>query len=127
LLRLQDGIHVLRTSLRDSNMTKIALSVYEPNPEPPEAEASLHVFVQPYIKIGTLFSNHLHIDDATVSRMHATIMEESGQIWIVDLGSNAGTLVNGKKINRHALKRGDEIQLGATRIVVEECSWGTGQ
>ena len=49
--------------------------------------------------------NHLHIQDKTVSREHAVILEDiyegDGQGYILrDMGSTNGTWLNGKKIKR---------------------------
>jgi hypothetical protein len=76
--------------------------------------------VQDIIKVGKLPSSHLRIDDENVSRMHAVI-EVTGpdEIFIIDLGSASGTIVNGKKVNKTRLQSGDEIMLGGTRVVVE--------
>jgi TonB family protein len=75
---------------------------------------------QDIIKVGKLPSSHLRIDDDNVSRMHAVI-EVTGpdEIFIIDLGSASGTIVNGKKVNKCKLESGDEIQLGDTRVAVE--------
>src|SRR5688572_18880292 len=75
---------------------------------------------QEIIKVGKLPSSHLRIDDDNVSRMHAVI-EVTGpdEIFIIDLGSASGTIVNGKKVNKCKLQSGDEIVLGDTRVVVE--------
>jgi len=74
---------------------------------------------QDIIKIGKLSSSHLRIDDESVSRMHAVIeIAGPGEIYIIDLGSTKGTLVNGQKINKAKVQSGDEIVLGDTRIVV---------
>ncbi len=75
---------------------------------------------QDIIKVGKLPSSHLRIEDDNVSRMHAVIEVTSPEeIFIIDLGSAAGTIVNGKKVNKTQLKTGDEIVLGDTRVVVE--------
>jgi len=75
---------------------------------------------QDIIKVGKLPSSHLRIEDDNVSRMHAVI-EVTGpdEIFIIDLGSAAGTIVNGKKVNKTQLQSGDEVVLGDTRVVVE--------
>src|SRR5262252_1617506 len=74
---------------------------------------------QDIIKIGKLASSHLRLEDESVSRMHAVI-EVTGpdEIYIIDLGSSRGTVVNGQKVNKCKLQSGDEIQLGEMRIVV---------
>ncbi|MBX7191531.1 MAG: AgmX/PglI C-terminal domain-containing protein [Sandaracinaceae bacterium] len=75
---------------------------------------------QDIIKVGKLPSSHLRIEDENVSRMHAVIEVTSPEeVYIIDLGSAAGTIVNGKKVNKGKLQNGDEILLGGTRIVVE--------
>lgn len=75
---------------------------------------------QDIIKVGKLPSSHLRIEDDNVSRMHAVI-EVTGpdEIYIIDLGSASGTVVNGKKVNKTKLQNGDEVVLGGTRVVVE--------
>lgn len=80
---------------------------------------------QDIIKVGKLPSSHLRIDDDNVSRMHAVI-EVTGpdDIFIIDLGSASGTIVNGKKVNKTKLQNGDEILLGDTRVEVEIGSVG---
>lgn len=75
---------------------------------------------QDIIKVGKLPSSHLQIEDDNVSRMHAVIEVSSPEeIFIIDLGSAAGTIVNGTKVNKTQLESGDEILLGDTRVVVE--------
>ncbi len=75
---------------------------------------------QDIIKVGKLSSSHLRIDDENVSRMHAVI-EVTGpdDIYIIDLGSASGTIVNGTKVNKAKLDHNDEILLGDTRVIVE--------
>lgn len=75
---------------------------------------------QDIIKVGKLPSSHLRIDDDNVSRMHAVIeVTAPDEIFIIDLGSASGTIVNGKKVNKCKLQSGDEILLGDTRVVVQ--------
>ncbi|MBX3270936.1 MAG: AgmX/PglI C-terminal domain-containing protein [Sandaracinaceae bacterium] len=75
---------------------------------------------QDIIKVGKLPSSHLRIEDDNVSRMHAVIEVTSpDEIFVIDLGSAAGTIVNGKKVNKTQLQSGDEIVLGETRVIIE--------
>lgn len=47
-----------------------------------------------------------------VSRQHARLLVEDGQLYVEDLGSSNGTIVNGRKIEeRRALHHDDEIRL----------------
>jgi DNA-binding CsgD family transcriptional regulator len=56
--------------------------------------------------------------DPTLSRQHA-VLERYGAGWCVrDLDSRNGTFVNGQRIWReHPLRPGDELRVGATRLV----------
>lgn len=59
--------------------------------------------------------------DAGVSRMHAALQVQDGEVMIVDLGSSNGTRVNGVELlpNRpQPLHDGDELELGALQIRV---------
>ena len=87
-------------------------------PGPVVASSRTVTLNQDIIKIGTLASSHLLLDDAEVSRMHAVIEVTADGVYIIDLGSFAGTIVNGKKISRHMLRNGDILTLGRTRIIV---------
>src|SRR5437764_12299342 len=49
-----------------------------------------------------------------VSRKHARITLQPGQITIADLGSTNGTFVNGEKVKRARLKEGDRILIGTS-------------
>ena len=71
---------------------------------------------QAVIKIGKVPNAHLHIDDESVSRMHAIIETLDNVAHIIDLGSTRGTFVNGKKINKAKLSDGDQIQVGDVRL-----------
>jgi hypothetical protein len=51
-----------------------------------------------------------------VSRQHAKIAANSGQVVIQDLGSTNGTFVNGEKIKKVRLKEGDRILIGTSII-----------
>ncbi|MEM9069476.1 MAG: AgmX/PglI C-terminal domain-containing protein [Myxococcota bacterium] len=86
----------------------------------PDGEERTEELTQDIIKVGKLPSSHLRIDDDNVSRMHAVI-EVTGpeDIFIIDLGSASGTVVNGKKVNKCKLQSGDEIALGDTVVTVE--------
>ena len=71
------------------------------------------------VKIGKLSSSHLRIDDESVSRMHAVIeIVGPDELYIIDLGSTKGTIVNGQKVNKCRLQSGDTVVLGSTKLVV---------
>ena len=53
------------------------------------------------------------LDDSTVSRRHALVMERDGESIIADDRSRNGLFVNGRRVLQAPLHNGDEIQLGA--------------
>jgi pSer/pThr/pTyr-binding forkhead associated (FHA) protein len=57
------------------------------------------------------------LDDPKVSRSHAELHKRDGQWVLQDLGSSNGTRVNQRPVQRHPLRDGDRIQLGATTIL----------
>ena len=61
----------------------------------------------------------LVLADPNVSRNHAELRQQDGEYVIVDLGSLNGTDVNGKKVKSKALKNGDLITMGTTRVRFE--------
>ena len=58
-------------------------------------------------------------DDAFLSRVHATIEFRGGSLLIEDAGSTNGCYVNGTRVQRSALRDGDQIQLGSSVFRVE--------
>jgi pSer/pThr/pTyr-binding forkhead associated (FHA) protein len=67
-------------------------------------------------RIGRGLSADVHIDDASVSRRHARVVERSGRLWLLDDRSMNGSWVNGKRVDAAILSHGDEIVLG--RVVL---------
>jgi adenylate cyclase len=60
----------------------------------------------------------IKIDDAGVSRQHATIRREGGHFWLVDLGSANGTYVNDTALTTaRVLRDGDRVQFGANILL----------
>ena len=66
--------------------------------------------------IGRSRDNKIHLADERASRHHARIDMQQGTFVITDLDSANGTFVNGQRIQRHALRSGDEIRIGDTRL-----------
>ena len=59
--------------------------------------------------IGRDEDNQLNLEGASVSRRHAKIRPQTDGYVIYDLNSKGGTFINGKLVQSHILKTGDEI------------------
>lgn len=68
--------------------------------------------------LGRAAENSLPIVDDQVSRRHAIIQAQGeNEFWLVDLGSSNGTAINGRRVAQPvALRKGDVIELGVTRL-----------
>jgi hypothetical protein len=67
-------------------------------------------------RIGRSPDCDIFLDDVTVSRNHAVLVEENGEFSVEDQGSLNGTFVNRKRIDRSPLRQGDELQVGKYRL-----------
>lgn len=98
-----------------SHNTSVAFSVYDG-----DELIGTETLSQDIIKIGRLQTSDVRLEDDEVSRMHAVIeVAAPGEVYIIDLGSASGTLVNGEKVNKRKLQTGDVIQIGNKRIHID--------
>jgi hypothetical protein len=56
------------------------------------------------------------LDDVTVSRRHAVLLERDGHWFVEDQGSLNGTFVNRRRVDSSELSDGDELQIGKYRL-----------
>ena len=75
---------------------------------------------KPVINIGRRSSNDLVLDDPMVSRDHIQLRADSGRFYLFDLGFKAGTTINNFRASNVALKPGDVIQIGQTRMIYNQ-------
>lgn len=69
--------------------------------------------------IGRKSTADLRIPMAEVSRSHCEIALTGGQLLLRDLNSSNGTLVNGQRVTKVALKAGDRIMVGPVVFTVQ--------
>jgi len=70
------------------------------------------------VLIGRTSAAGVRLEDPTVSRLHARVERREDGIYVEDLGSRNGTLLNGKPLGREArLDPGDRVRVGSTDIV----------
>ena len=68
------------------------------------------------LRIGRGRESDTHLTDSKVSRSHCRVEVDGGKAIVFDSGSTGGTVVNSRPIEQHALKPGDVIEIGETRI-----------
>jgi pSer/pThr/pTyr-binding forkhead associated (FHA) protein len=68
------------------------------------------------MSIGRRPDSDVFLDDVTVSRDHALLIERSGQWHLDDCGSLNGTYVNRERIESQRLEEGDEVQIGKYKL-----------
>ena len=61
----------------------------------------------------------LVLADDAVSRKHARFYPARGRIWVRDLGSRNGTIVNGRHVDVYCLREGDRLAIGSSLARVE--------
>ncbi|MEE8443311.1 MAG: FHA domain-containing protein [Dehalococcoidia bacterium] len=77
--------------------------------------------------IGRSSDNDVVVDDAAVSREHATIVFQNGEYVVEDAGSSSGTLVEGSTQARTVLVSGSAVQVGETELVFMQAGGATAQ
>ena len=69
------------------------------------------------VTIGREEGNLLRLNDERISRFHAKVQQEDGDVIITDLESTNGTRVNGSPIQIRRLRPGDQISLGRSMLL----------
>lgn len=74
------------------------------------------------LRLGRDPACQVHLDEALVSRVHATVWPEGAAVRVRDEGSSNGTFCNGERLEPHQvynLRAGDTLRLGRTTLTVE--------
>lgn len=67
--------------------------------------------------------NDIPVPSQKASRLHAQIIRGDGALYLYDMGSTNGTLVNGARIvDAHRLAHGDAFEVGGVRYVFRDSS-----
>ncbi|MBV8150419.1 MAG: FHA domain-containing protein [Candidatus Eremiobacteraeota bacterium] len=73
------------------------------------------------VLIGRAPAAAVRLDDPTVSRLHARVERRPDGVYVEDLGSRNGTLLNGKSLGAASrLEPGDRVRVGSAEIVLVE-------
>jgi pSer/pThr/pTyr-binding forkhead associated (FHA) protein len=69
------------------------------------------------VTIGREEGNGLRLNDERVSRFHAKVQMEDGDVILTDLDSTNGTRVNGGAIQIRRLRAGDQVAIGRSMLL----------
>ena len=75
----------------------------------------VYELTRPRTYVGRGAEASLRLADATVSRLHGILSLEEGVAFVEDASSTNGVFVNGKRVQRAALKDGDTVSFGTAR------------
>jgi hypothetical protein len=100
-------------------MPEIRLKVYHS-----PSDFRTETYCEPRVTVGRDINNDIVVPEKGISRFHC-LFECDEQGWrVVDLESTNGTFVNGISVKKAAIKNGDVVVVGSTRMHVLECSSG---
>src|SRR5271166_5746823 len=69
------------------------------------------------VTIGREEGNVLRLNDERVSRYHAKVQYDNGEVILTDLESTNGTRVNGTVISIRRLRHGDQVGVGRSILL----------
>jgi DNA-binding NtrC family response regulator len=72
------------------------------------------------LSIGSHPGNDVVLGEPTVSRCHCELKASSHAVWVTDLESRNGTVVEGVRVKEAMLKHGDVLCLGRARLRFEQ-------
>jgi len=77
------------------------------------------IAVNPRLVIGSGAGSDLLLDDPRLAARHATLECEGERIWLRDIDSVEGTLVNGVRVRNAGIHPGDQLGFDRSQFVVE--------
>jgi len=81
-----------------------------------EVGSTSYALTSPTTSIGRGTDTDLRIDDPGISRHHADIRQQGGDVTIVDVGSTNGIVINGRRVQQARLDDGASVVLGSTTL-----------
>lgn len=73
--------------------------------------------LQTPITIGREEVNTVQLNDERISRLHAKLQDDQGQVIFTDLNSTNGSRINGHPVHLRILRPGDHLQLGRCTLL----------
>lgn len=79
-----------------------------------------HVFDKDRVTIGRDPTSDIHLDNAGVSRLHATLQRGDDGVSLADCGSANGSLVNLMRVSESKVTSADNVQIGKFVLRISE-------
>ena len=124
------GAHLVRTDESETTLTFTPEDVEDESSSLPEGVGGPALVVRSgggragetfsldhdRVTVGRSPDCEIFLDDVTVSRKHASLTRTGDGFAIEDAGSLNGTFVNRRRVERHELEDGDELQIGKYKL-----------
>ena len=111
----QGEASVVKHHIKADNFIRIRLQVITGK----TSEQNVEMNLVSSLIIGRSEACDIYIDDAKMSRQHFVLENDGGELYVMDLQSRNGTMLNGIRINsRHMLHSGDRILAGLSEIII---------
>jgi serine/threonine protein kinase len=82
----------------------------------PDQGRAFTLHAGPDLMLGRAANAYYQLNDPRVSRNHCQVLNDGDSVIVVCNGGSGGTLVNGKAVKQQALKVGDVLQVGDSRL-----------
>jgi hypothetical protein len=87
----------------------------------------VYAYLSTPVSIGREDENDIQLNDDRVSRFHAKIQDDGGQVILTDLDSTNGTRVNGHAVQVKVLQSGDLVTIGRCVLLFGDLpGWNAG-
>jgi predicted component of type VI protein secretion system len=77
----------------------------------------IYAHMETPVTLGREEGNVIRLNDERVSRFHAKVQEDHGQIVLTDLDSTNGTTINGEQVQLRLLRAGDQVIIGRSKLI----------
>jgi hypothetical protein len=115
--KLSDTKLLLSTTARLTYKDVLKITLARLTLKKPEAEKETFPLLEQEYYIGRQMGNQIHLNDPSISNVHARIFKGPEGFVLEDLNSRNGSFVNGVRIDRRLLHENDAIRLGNSNFV----------
>ena len=82
---------------------------------------------RPFTLVGSRHRAHLHLLSRTVSKSHAVIINDNGNLYVRDTASREHVFVNGHQVKEAELHHGDLLKIGSFTFKFADGSGKSGR